>query len=124
MAATDDHGEARAFLASEEKFQFVKALETRNLLVPVVGNFAGAKAIRAVGAYLKQRGATVAAFYLSNVEEYLKRDGIWQDFCDNVSALPLDGASTFIRSQRSSSNDPSDGLRSEVGPMSEISRCR
>jgi hypothetical protein len=67
--------------------------------VPVVGNFGGPKAIRAVGKYLKERGATVTAFYLSNVEQYLNQDGIWGNFCGNVASLPLDAASTFIRSR-------------------------
>jgi hypothetical protein len=123
MAATDESGRARGFLSTEETFAFVKTLERRNLIVPVIGNFAGSKAIRTVGTYLKQRGATVSVFYLSNVEEYLRRDGIWQDFCANVSQLPLDGTSTFIRSVRSPSGDASDGLRSELGSMSAIT-CR
>jgi hypothetical protein len=124
MAATDDRGEARGFLSSEEAFAFVKNLESRNLIVPVVGNFAGPKAIRAVGAYLKQKGATVSTFYLSNVEEYLRRDGIWQDFCDNVATLPSDEASTFIRSVRTVTDDPVGGLRSELGEMTAIGNCR
>jgi hypothetical protein len=124
MAATDERGEALGFLSSEERFAFVKSLQARNLIVPVVGNFAGPKAISRLGAYLKQRGAMVSAFYLSNVEEYLKRDGLWQDFCANVSTLPLDATSTYIRSTRAASGDPLDGLRSEVGPMAEISNCR
>ena len=37
----------------------------------IVGNFAGPKALRAVGSYLRQLGATVSAFYTSNVEMYL-----------------------------------------------------
>src|SRR6202163_920324 len=124
MAATDESGQPRGFLSTEEGFGFVKTLESRNLIVPVIGNFAGSKAIRTVGTYLKQRGATVSAFYLSNVEEYLRRDGIWQDFCANVSQLPLDGTSTFIRSVRSPSGDASDGLRSELGSMSALGNCR
>ena len=101
MTATDGAGEARGYLANEENFQFMKDLETRNLLVPVVGNFGGPKAIRAVGKYLKDRkGATVSAFYLSNVEQYLRQDGIWGNFCANVATLPLDETSTFIRPAR------------------------
>ena len=124
MAATDERGQALGFLAAEDRFSFVKNLETRNLIVPIVGNFAGPKSIGGVGRYLKQRGAVVSAFYLSNVEEYLRRDGLWQDFCANVSALPVDATSTFIRSVRAASGDPMDGLRTELGPMSEISNCR
>ena len=78
MVQTDGAGVARSYLASEAGFAFLKDLESRNLVVPVVGDFGGAKAIRSLGAYLKAHGATVAAFYLSNVEQYLNQDGKWQ----------------------------------------------
>ena len=124
MAATDRGGQARGFLSTEEAFAFLKSLQGRNLVVPVVGDFAGAKALRAVGTYLKGKGALVSAFYLSNVEEYLRQNGVWLDFCANVSELPRDPTSTFIRSTRSGSDDPAEALRSEIGPMSAISNCR
>ncbi len=59
--------------------------------------------IRAVGQYLKDHNATVTAFYLSNVEQYLfqgngNQNGGWTNFYDNVANLPLDASSTFIRS--------------------------
>jgi hypothetical protein len=97
MMADNGNGQNLSFLASEENFQFLKDLETRNMLVPVVGNFGGDKAIQAVGKYLKSQNATVSAFYLSNVEQYLVQDGIWDRFCANVATLPLDDSSTFIR---------------------------
>jgi hypothetical protein len=100
MVATDADGRAWSFLANEESFKYLKDLETRNMLVPVVGNFAGPKALRAVGAYLKQKETVVSAFYVSNVEQYLRQDGIWYVFCGNVNTLPLDATSTFIRSMR------------------------
>ena len=65
--------------------------------MPVVGNFSGPKAIRAIGTYVRSRGATVAAFYVSTVEPYLKRDGSFPAFCANVATLPMDDASVFIR---------------------------
>jgi len=98
MTATDAAGVSRSYLATEEGFQLLKDLESRNLVVPVVGDFGGPKAIRAIGTYLKARGATVAAFYLSNVEQYLYQDGKWDAFCRSVATLPLDTSSTFIRS--------------------------
>jgi len=100
MTATDAEGVARAYLASEEQFGFLKDLHARNMIVPIVGDFAGPKALRAVGRYLKNRDTSVAAFYLSNVEQYLEREGRRELFCANVAALPLDGSSTFIRSVR------------------------
>jgi hypothetical protein len=100
MIATDESGTLRSYLATEENFQVLKTLESKNLLVPVVGNFAGPKAVRAVGAWLKSHNAVVSAFYLSNVEQYLYQDGIWMDFCGNASQLPIDETSQFIRSYR------------------------
>ena len=71
----DGRGVNRGFLGSEENWAVMKDLETRNLIVPVVGDFGGSKAIRAVGQYLKAHDALVSAFYLSNVEQYLNRIG-------------------------------------------------
>jgi hypothetical protein len=95
---TDWNGVARSYLATEENFKRLKRLQSRNLIVPVVGNFAGPKAIRAVGRYVREHGATISAFYVSNVEQYLFQDGLFDQFAQNVAALPVDGSSTFIRS--------------------------
>jgi hypothetical protein len=100
MTTDDGQGTNRSYLASEDSYKFLKDLEARNLIVPVVGNFGGPKALRAVAAYLKEKKAVVSAFYTSNVEQYLRQDGIWENFCRNVSAFPVDATSTFIRSER------------------------
>ena len=97
MVQTDASGQGFSYLGSEEKFAFLKELERKNLVVPVVGNFSGPKALRAVGAYLKSRQTTVTAFYLSNVEQYLQRGGTWTEFCANVATFPTDENSVFIR---------------------------
>ena len=126
MTATDGNGQTRSYLSSEENFAFLKELEAKNLVVPVVGNFAGPKAIRAVGKYLKDKSATVSAFYLSNVEQYLMQDGLWRDFCHNVAALPLDETSMFIRATRGGRYGAGYpyGLSSELGEMAkEIKAC-
>jgi hypothetical protein len=125
MTAEDQSGVQRSYLASEENFQFMKDLESRNMLVPVIGNFGGPKAIRAVGKYLKDRDATVSAFYLSNVEQYLHQDLLWDEFCASVATLPLDETSTFIRSVRRGNATPGFGLSSELGNMpGEVKSCR
>jgi hypothetical protein len=95
---TDADGQPRGYLASEANFKTLKRFEERNLVVPLVGDFAGPKTIRAVGGYLKQHGETVGAFYTSNVENYLFQNGIWGSFARNVATLPIDRSSTFIRS--------------------------
>jgi hypothetical protein len=96
---TNASGVNMAFLATEENYQWLRGLHMKNLVIPVVGDFAGQKAIRSVGEYLKQRKATVTAFYLSNVEQYLFRQvGLAEQFYHNVETLPIDSTSTFIRS--------------------------
>jgi hypothetical protein len=125
MIADDGKGLGRSFLASEENFRVLKELHSKNLFVPVVGNFAGPKALRAVGKYLKDRSAVVSAFYLSNVEQYLTREGRWDTFCGNVATLPLDNTSTFIRSIRNGMYGRGVGLDSVLGSISaELKNCR
>ncbi len=124
MTASDQDGTTRSFLANEENYKFLKELETKNLLVPVIGNFSGPKAIRAVGRYLKEIGATVSAFYLSNVEDYLYREGSWKSFCENAATLPLDETSAFIRSVRGGRYGSGYGLNSDLGKMAaEVKAC-
>src|SRR5262249_3879699 len=99
MTATDQTGQPRSYLASEDNFQIVRDMHRKNLIVPVVGDFAGAKALRKVGQYIKEHGSTVTAFYTSNVEQYLfQQDDDWRKFLTSVSTFPLDASSTFIRS--------------------------
>jgi hypothetical protein len=113
MTATDGRGASRSYLATEASFTFLKDLHSRNLVVPVVGDFGGPRAIRAIGRFLRSHGAVVSVFYLSNVEQYLYGDGKWPAFCSNVASLPLDDASTFIRSTSSR------GFISSLGAMTE-----
>ena len=124
MKAADQAGFEHSFLASEEAFQWLKTFESENRLVPVMGDFAGPKALRSVGEYLSDRGATVSAFYLSNVEEYLKQDGKQKTFCENAATLPIDTSSTFIRSSRSGTPDFGFELVSELGSMTaDLAAC-
>jgi hypothetical protein len=98
MMADDGTGKERSYLANDENFTVLKDLETKNLIVPVVGDFGGPKAIRDVGKYIKSVNAMVSAFYLSNVEMYLNQDGKEGAFLASVSTLPIDDSSRFIRS--------------------------
>jgi hypothetical protein len=98
MLQTDMEGVNRSYLATEENFHWLKAFEEKNLIVPVVGDFAGPKALRSVGRYIRDHGAVVSAYYVSNVEQYLFQDGLFDEFARNVATLPVDDKSAFIRS--------------------------
>jgi hypothetical protein len=102
-----------AFLATEERYRRLRAIEGRNLVVPVVGDFAGPKAIRAVGEYLKRHDARVTAFYTSNVEQYLFTSRSDALFYRNAGALPIDSTSVFIRALPASPS-PTTNVGSQV----------
>jgi hypothetical protein len=94
---TDLHGKTGNFLASRSDYEFVRALQESNRIIPVVGDFGGSKAIASVAAYLKKNGYTVTAFYTSNVEQYLFSEGGFDGFAANVGKLPITEKSLFIR---------------------------
>jgi hypothetical protein len=98
MTQTDLTGNNHAYLATEEHYKVLREAERNNLIVPIVGDFGGDKALRSVGSYLKEHGATVAFFYTSNVEQYLFQSDAWAHFYENVAMLPIESSSTFIRS--------------------------
>ena len=99
MTETDSAGVNWSYLGSEQRFRALKDMQERNLIVPLTGNFAGEKALRAVGAWVKAHGARVTTFYVSNVEQYLFMDGeAAPRFYENVATLPIDSTSAFIRS--------------------------
>jgi hypothetical protein len=123
MTADDGMGLNRSYLANEENFNVLKTLETKNLLIPVVGDFGGSKAIREVGKYLKSVDAMVSAFYLSNVEQYLSNDGKLGAFFGNVATLPIDDSSRFIRSGGRGQGGPGGGMgTSQLGFMLQETR--
>ena len=95
--AYDGQGVPQSFLSTDEHYQTIRNLHVKNLIVPVSGDFGGPQAIRAIGAWVKSRGGTVSAYYVSNVEQYLFQDGKATAFYQNVGTLPLNAASVFIR---------------------------
>jgi hypothetical protein len=98
LLEVDRHGTRRSYLASEDDFQFVKRLQEEDRLVPVVGDLSGETALAAVARFLSQSDLQVAAFYTSNVEFYLFRDGRFADFIENLRRLPRLPGSLIVRS--------------------------
>jgi hypothetical protein len=123
MAATDEAGEPRSFLANEAAFAFIKSMQERNVIVPLVGDFGGPKTLRAIGDYTRRRGATISAFYVSNVEEYLGQAS--RTFCASVASMPLAADSVFIRAVRGDTlNAAVEGFVNQLAPMLEdVRRC-
>lgn len=93
----DLNGKLGNFLAVVDDYNFVREMHRKNLIIPVVGDFGGTKALAAIGDYLRKRDLTVTAFYLSNVEQYLFDGSSFEAFAKNVKQLPLTDKSLFIR---------------------------
>ena len=98
ITGTDLQGKPGNFLADADDYDFVRGMHRKNLIIPIVGDFAGKKALAAVGDYLRKIGLTVTAFYTSNVEQYLFQNGVFAGFAANVGKLPVTDHSLFIRS--------------------------
>jgi hypothetical protein len=97
MTLTDAAGKNWSYLATEDNFRGIKEMQRRNLIVPIVGDFAGPRAVRAVGQYVRDNRAVISVFYTSNVEPYLFAAKSQQAFYESVATLPLNSSSMFIR---------------------------
>jgi len=54
------------------------------MIIPVVGDLSGPQAVKAIGQYVAEIKERVSAFYVSNVEFYLQRQGTFDKFVDNL----------------------------------------
>jgi hypothetical protein len=98
LLETDREGHPQSYCANEDDFQFVRGLEAKDLIVPVVGDLGGTAALRNIGKAMAARGVTLGAFYTSNVEFYLFRSGTFNQFVTSVAGLPRTPKSVIVRS--------------------------
>jgi hypothetical protein len=115
VLATDGAGRHANFLASEASFQFLRALQARDRIIPVVGNLSGPSAVRAIGGFLRAERQPLSAFYVSNVEFYLWRDGSYGHFLDNLRQVPHAANAVLIRSLFGGG-----GSTSEIQPIAQV----
>jgi hypothetical protein len=124
LVDTDSAGRQTNFLASEDAFQFVKGLEARDLVIPVVGDLSGPSALVAIGKLLASRGERLTTFYTSNVEFYLYREGTFPKFVENLRQIPHAPNAVIIRSnfQRfaTAGRRPKDNSTSELQSIDDL----
>jgi hypothetical protein len=120
---TDPSGRHTNFLASEEAFQFVKSLQAQDRIIPVVGDLSGPSALAAIGHALGVRRELLSAFYVSNVEFYLFREGSFPRFVANLGRVPHHRNSVLIRSifdYAFSRARPGDGSASRLHTIDDL----
>ena len=123
LLETDAEGSQANYLASENAFQFVRSLQAKDLVIPVVGDISGPTALGAIGRALAARGERVTAFYTSNVEFYLYGHGTYPKFVANLRQLPRTPASVVIRSvfgRYTGLTRPGDGSSSQLHPITDL----
>ena len=102
LLETDSAGKQANYLASEERFRYVKLFHKENRIIPVVGDLAGKFALPQIARILKERHLEVRCIYLSNVEFYLFRQGNWKPYVRNMRQLPWSDDAVLIRTYANS----------------------
>jgi hypothetical protein len=97
FSARDSAGEAASFLGSEEIYARVRRLVLENRVLPVVGDFGGTHALRAIAEDIRARDLTLGVFYTSNVEQYLFEQRSYGAFVTSVQSMPHDAESRLVR---------------------------
>ena len=123
LLETDSAGRQANYLASEEGFQFVRSLQSRHLIIPVVGDLSGPSAMSSIARAISSRNDRLTAFYASNVEFYLFGQGTFPRFVTNLKQIPRATGSVIIRSvfgRYNSSSRPGDGSSSHLQRIDEL----
>ncbi|MEP6621807.1 MAG: hypothetical protein ABJE47_20955 [bacterium] len=94
----DASGQQRGYLATDTDFQFIKSMHRRNLIVPVTGDLSDTLTFPRISRYLAEHGERVSVLYMSNVEDYVMRDGHFASYVAGVRTLPRDTNAVIIRS--------------------------
>ena len=97
LAATDRRGVEQGYLSSESHYSLVRSRQLENRIIPVVGDLAGQKSMKAIGGFLEEREIVLSLFYVSNVEFYLASNRKFRPFFSNVEALPVNDSSLLLR---------------------------
>jgi hypothetical protein len=107
MEATGSDGNVKSYLGTEESYRFIRDMEVKGTIVPVVGDFGGDKSLRAIGQFVRDHDARITHFYVSNVEPLLfptpipnatrAVNGGWSNYAASLMTLPIDETSIFLR---------------------------
>ena len=98
LLETDRQGHQLNFLASESDYEYIRGMQAKDLIIPVVGDLSGPSAINSISRLMLERGEPLSVFYVSNVEFYIFGDGRYPQFIENLARIPRTPNSVMIRS--------------------------
>jgi hypothetical protein len=94
----DRRGQVGGFLATEEGFRWLRAMQTARQIIPIVGDLRGGRAMEGLAAHLRARGERVGYLYASNVEQFFEQPGDWAGWKRAALALPRGAPAWLLRS--------------------------
>lgn len=97
LSLRDPASDTASFMSSEERYRAVRRLVTENRVLPIVGDFGGTHALKAVGEDMRARKVSLGVFYTSNVEQYLFDGRKYGAFVSSVASMPHDETSRIVR---------------------------
>jgi hypothetical protein len=101
IRSKDRLGRPAHFLAREDWYQAGRTAQIGDRVLPIVGDFAGPKALPALADWLRHRHLGLSVFYISDVEFFLLRSGRFATYVANLRKLPwLEGAVLIRTSTR------------------------
>ena len=98
LLETDIDGDQASYLSSLEAYEVIRQLQLANKIIPVVGDLAGAHALREMGVVMREMGVELETFYTSNVEFYLWRARTFDEWEANFASMPVADDAVIIRS--------------------------
>jgi hypothetical protein len=107
----DPDGKPGSYLARSDDYRFLRQLHEKNRIIPLVGDFAGPKTLKAIAGFLRDNSCSLNVFYTSNVEMYLFQNDSFAAFAENVRYLPAGPKSLIIRSVPNVGRAPFPGSR-------------
>ena len=106
ILARDRVGQPAHFLARDEWYAAVREAHLGDRIIPLVGDFAGPRALPALADWLRRRHLALSVLAISDVEFFLLRGGQFPAYVANLARLPwLEGA-VLIRTSTREINHP------------------
>ncbi len=96
ILAKTPSGLQKSFLADLNSYNYLREMHTKNLIIPLIGDFSGVKTFNKIANYLNTQEIPLSVFYVSNVESCLDKTQ-YEKFMSNLKLLPIDDNSIFIR---------------------------
>ncbi len=85
------------WLADDALFDTVRGLHRSGAILPVVADWAGTQAMPNIAAYLSGLRVKVGCVYVSDVEFFLLRAGVFDRYVANLARLPIADDAVIVR---------------------------